>query len=87
MILDIGAAKAKAFDPFDPKSAESSTKVPLLAIRRPGDPPPTLTDRQRAIMGKLCCDGAPRGLDRETPRARRATFRVSSWRRGPRPAS
>jgi hypothetical protein len=34
MILDIGAAKAKAFDPFDPKSAESSTRSVALAIRR-----------------------------------------------------
>jgi hypothetical protein len=58
MILDIGAAKAKAFDPFDPKSAESSTKVPLLAIRRPGDPPPTpgrrltLFTLLRAVCGR-----------------------------------
>jgi hypothetical protein len=30
--------------------AYANSHVPLLAIRRPGDPPPTLTDRQRAIV-------------------------------------
>jgi hypothetical protein len=34
--ISIGASKAKAFDPFAPDAA--------------GDPPPTLTDRQRAIV-------------------------------------
>jgi len=29
--LDISTAKAKAFDPFEPKSVKASTKVPLLA--------------------------------------------------------
>ena len=49
--VSITASKAKAsFDPFDPKSVEVGTKVPLLSIRRPRDLPPTLADRQRAIV-------------------------------------
>jgi hypothetical protein len=49
--VSITVSKAKAsFDPFDPKSVEVGAKVPLLSIRRPRDLPPTLADRQRAIV-------------------------------------
>jgi hypothetical protein len=85
MILDISAAKAKAFDPFDPKPVEASTKVPVLAIRRPGDPPPTLTDRQRAIALLRWCApwiGPVRHHGHVAP-----PFAFLPWRRGPRPTA
>jgi hypothetical protein len=72
LISAITAQKPKV-DGYSPLTFEETP-----AVRRPGDPPPTLTDRQRAIVESFAALVRPVDWTRETPRARRATFRVSS---------